>query len=218
MKFDWEFDWKLKDILMVGISGVLFSFLYLGMVYVGTALCTAMTPFGMGAAGYEPIYGIWFMAGVFALYVTRKPGTGVVAEMLAALLEVLMGNMFGPRVFLTGFFQGIGTEIGFAMGGYKKYDMKTVLIASVCTAVISFIWNIYTSAYYKLELWLVLFMLAGAVVAILPVHLVAQPGHLMAEPVVAGMEEPITLLTEVRYITLPLLVLPIQVVVEVEVQ
>ena len=85
MKFDWEFDWKLKDILMVGISGVLFSFLYLGMVYVGTALCTAMTPFGMGAAGYEPIYGIWFMAGVFALYVIRKPGTGVVAEMLAAL-------------------------------------------------------------------------------------------------------------------------------------
>ena len=85
-----KFDWKLKDILMVGIAGVLFSFLYLGMVYVGTALCTAMTPFGMGAAGYEPIYGIWFMAGMFALYVIRKPGTGVVAEMLAALLEVLM--------------------------------------------------------------------------------------------------------------------------------
>ena len=167
MKFDWEFDWKLKDILMVGISGVLFSFLYLGMVYVGTALCTAMTPFGMGAAGYEPIYGIWFMAGVFALYVIRKPGTGVVAEMLAALLEVLMGNMFGPRVFLTGFFQGIGTEIGFAMGGYKKYDMKTVLIASVRTAVISFIWNIYTSSYYILELWLVLLMLAIRLVSAL---------------------------------------------------
>ena len=37
-----KFDWKLKDILMVGIAGGLFSFLYLGMVYVGTALCTAL--------------------------------------------------------------------------------------------------------------------------------------------------------------------------------
>ena len=69
-----------------------------------------------------------------------------------------MGNMFGPRVFLTGFFQGIGTEIGFAIGGYKKYDMKTVLIASVTTTITSFIWNTYTSAYYTLELWLVVVM------------------------------------------------------------
>ncbi len=154
-----KFDWKLKDILMVGIAGVLFSFLYLGMVYAGTALCTALTPFGLGAAGYEPIYGIWFMAGMFAIYVIRKPGTGVVAEILASLLEVLMGNMFGPRVILTGLFQGLGTEIAFAVGGYRKYDMKTVLLSSVTTAIVSFIWNIYTSAYYTLDLWLVLLML-----------------------------------------------------------
>ena len=94
--------------------------MYLAMVSVGTTLKAALTPFGMGEMGYEPIYGIWFMAGVFALYVIRKPGTGVVAEMLAALLEVLMGNMFGPRVFLTGFFQGIGTEIGFAMAAIRN--------------------------------------------------------------------------------------------------
>ncbi|MDY3920477.1 MAG: ECF transporter S component [Candidatus Limivivens sp.] len=153
-----KFEWKLKDILMVGVTGVLFSFLYLGMVYAGTALCTAMTPFGLGAAGYEPIYGVWFMAGIFAVYVIRKPGVGIVAEMLAALLEVLMGNMFGPRVFVTGFVQGLGTELGFAAFRYKKFNGKAVLVSSAVTVVFSFIWNTYTSAYYKLDLWLVVVM------------------------------------------------------------
>lgn len=159
-----RFNWKLKDILMVGIVGVLFSFLYLGMVYVGTALCAALTPFGLGSAGYEPIYGIWFMAGIFAIYVIRRPGTGIVAEMLAALLEVLMGNMFGPRVFVTGFVQGLGSEIGFALGGYK-YDKKSVAIASVTTTIASFLWNTYTSGYYRLEPWLVILMFCIRIVS-----------------------------------------------------
>lgn len=168
-----KFDWKLKDILMVGMVGVLFSFLYLGMVYVGTALCTALTPFGLGAAGYEPIYGIWFMAGIFALYVIRKPGTGLIAEMLAALLEVLMGNMFGPRVFITGFMQGMGTEIGFAIGG-RKYDKKSVVIASITTTIASFLWNTYTSGYYRLELWLVALMFVIRIISALVFCMIAS--------------------------------------------
>ena len=117
-----KMDWKLKDILMVGLVGVLFSFLYLGMVYVGTGLTAALTPFGLGPLGYEPIYGIWYMAGIFALYVIQKPGVGIVAEMLASLLEVLMGNMFGPRVFITGAVQGFGSELGFAVFRYQRYS------------------------------------------------------------------------------------------------
>ena len=33
-----DMKWKLKDILMVAIVGVLFSFLFLGADYVGAAL------------------------------------------------------------------------------------------------------------------------------------------------------------------------------------
>lgn len=65
-----------------------------------------------------------------------------------------MGNMFGPRVFVTGFVQGMGTEIGFALGGYK-YDRKSVVFASIATTIASFLWNTYTAGYYKLEPWLV---------------------------------------------------------------
>ena len=77
-----DMKWKLKDILMVAIVGVLFSFLFLGADYVGAALTAALTPMGLGALGYQFIYGIWFMAATFATYVIQKRGVGIIAEML----------------------------------------------------------------------------------------------------------------------------------------
>ena len=78
--------------------------------------------------GYEPFYGIWFMAAAFTTYIIRKPGVGIVAEMLAALLEVLMGNMYGPIVFVSGFIQGLGCAVG--------------------ATVLSFIWTGVRSGYH----------------------------------------------------------------------
>ena len=101
-----KFNWKLKDILLIAIAGVLFSFLYLATDYLGLAISTALTPSGWGVIGYEPAYGIYFMAAAFAVYVIQKPGVGIVAEVIAATLEVLEGNWFGPSVILTGLVQG----------------------------------------------------------------------------------------------------------------
>ena len=64
--------WKLKDILMIAISAMLFGVVYLGMVYAGSYLTAILTPFGLGVLGYEPIYGIWFMAGVYTTYVINQ--------------------------------------------------------------------------------------------------------------------------------------------------
>ncbi|MGI6068953.1 MAG: ECF transporter S component [Blautia sp.] len=132
---------KLKDVLMIAISAVLFGLLYLGMVYLGSFLTTLLTPMGLGILGYEPIYGIWFMAAVFTTLVLQKPGVGVITEMLAAILEVLMGNMFGPIIFISGFIQGLGSEVAFAAGKYKKYTYKTTMLAAVLCTVFTFIWT-----------------------------------------------------------------------------
>ena len=80
-------NWKLKDVLLIAISAVLFGVVYLGCTYIGGVLYGMLTPFGMASLGYEPFYGIYFMAGAFGIYVMRKPGTGLIAELLAAVLE-----------------------------------------------------------------------------------------------------------------------------------
>ncbi len=148
--------WKLKDILMIAISAMLFGVVYLGMVYTGSYLTAILTPFGLGVLGYEPIYGIWFMAGVYTTYVIQKPGVGIIAEMLAALLEVLMGNFFGPVVFISGFIQGLGSELGFAVFKYKRFGYSSTIAAAVGCTVLSFIWTGFRSAYWTLSPALVL--------------------------------------------------------------
>ncbi len=151
--------WKLKDVLFMAISAVIFGIVYLGMVYLGAALTGILTPSGWGILGYEPMYGVWFMAAAFVTYIIRKPGIGIVAEMLAALIEVLMGNMFGPIIFISGFIQGLGCEIFFKAGNYKKYNQKTMIGAAVGAAVFSFIWTGIRQSYWRMNLGVVLVIL-----------------------------------------------------------
>ena len=63
---------------------------------VGGILLRHPHPFGMASLGYEPFYGIYFMAGAFGVYVMRKPGAGLIAELLAAVLECLFATTSGP--------------------------------------------------------------------------------------------------------------------------
>lgn len=142
-------NWKLKDILMVAIVGVLFSFLFLAADYVGAALTAALTPIGYGPLGYQLIYGMWFMAATFAAYIIQKAGVGVVAEMLAAVIEVMMGGMFGPMTLVNGFIQGFGCELGFIAFKYKKWNMTSMILGSVICAWISFISEIFFYGYLE---------------------------------------------------------------------
>ena len=140
--------WQLKDVLMVAIIGVLFSFLYLACVYIGMGVTTALTPLGWGALGYEPFYGIFFMAASTAVFIIQKPGVGIVAEVIAATLEVLMGNLFGPGVILTGLIQGAAVELVFFITRYRVFNMKTMILGSISVAVIIFIYHFWESQFY----------------------------------------------------------------------
>ena len=81
---------ELKDYLFISLICVLFGVFYLLAVYAGGALSATLAPMGLGMLGYEPFYGIWFMAPVFTLYFIRKPGIGIITEIIAAVIEVLL--------------------------------------------------------------------------------------------------------------------------------
>ncbi len=157
--------WKLKDILLIAICAVLFGVIYLGCTYAGGILYGALTPVGMASLGYEPFYGIYFMAGAFAIYVMRKPGTGVIAELLAAVLECLFGNYFGPIIILSGLVQGIGFELLIALRGYKKFDRGTMIGASIICSIVTMIYNLIISGYSKIAVPVLLLMLAVRIIS-----------------------------------------------------
>jgi len=141
--------WGLKDVIMVGIASLIFGVIYLGAVHFGLLLGTLLTPFGLSVLAN--IFGVWFMAAAFAGYVLRKPGAATITEMIAALLEVFMGNFYGPIIFISGFVQGIGTEAGFALGGYRRYGWFPLITGAIGATITSFLWGIIRSNFVDLQ-------------------------------------------------------------------
>lgn len=157
--------WNLKDVLLIAISAVLFGVVYLGCTYAGGLLYGVLTPAGMGSLGYEPFYGIYFMAGAFGVYVMRKPGSGMIAELLAAVLECLFGNYFGPIIILSGLVQGLGFELMIALKKYKKFDKITMTEGAVICSVVTMAYNLIISGYNQIAVPVLLLMLAVRIVS-----------------------------------------------------
>ncbi len=151
---------KLKDVIMIAIVSILFGIFYLAMVYFGAFLTNVLTPFGLGILGYEPVYGVWFMAATFTTYVMRKPYVGLIAEMLSALIEVLMGNMFGPIIFISGFIQGLGAEIPFALTKYKKYGLSTTILSSIVACIFSLFWTGFRQGYHNFDIKILIMIIS----------------------------------------------------------
>lgn len=141
--------WKLKEIILVAMICIVFGVVYLGAVYLASFIATALTPFGLSPLGNEIVFGIWFMAATLAGYILQKPGVAVVAEVIAAVLEVLMGNWFGPMVIVAGIIQGAGAEVVFAAYKYQKFDGKVMYLAATGSCITSFLWSFVRSGYGK---------------------------------------------------------------------
>ena len=92
-----ENSWTLREILIVAAIGATFGFLYLGWVQVwliGQAL--------FGPVTMDVMMGFWFIASIVAAAIIRKPGAALLAEVLAALVEVLLGSPAGLLLILAG--------------------------------------------------------------------------------------------------------------------
>lgn len=152
-----QLEWKLQDIIMIGMLSVVLSVVYLGAVYLASFLSTIFTPFGLAPLGYELVFGIWLMAATLGAYIIQKPTVAIVAEVLTAVIEVLLGNWFGPMVIVSGIVQGFGAEAVFAGFKYRRFDKTSMYLASVGTCITSFIWSFVRSGYGNYSIGLLVF-------------------------------------------------------------
>ena len=67
-------------------------------------------------------------------------------------MVLLMGNSGGITVVITGLIQGLGTELGFAMFRYKKWDLASLTIASVLSGVFIYGYELFYLQYYLLPI------------------------------------------------------------------
>lgn len=143
--------WELRDVIMMASLGLIFSIIYLAVFNVGMALSAGLAATGLADFAFDMIYGIWFMAGTLGAYIIRKPGAGLISELLASVIELLFGNSGGVAVVITGLIQGAGTECGFAAFRYKKWNLASMSLAGILSGIFIYIYELFYLQYYMLS-------------------------------------------------------------------
>ncbi|MBL0936377.1 MAG: ECF transporter S component [Rhizobiaceae bacterium] len=166
--------WTLREILIVAVLGAVFGVLYLAWVQVWL-IAQAI----FGAVTMDVVMGFWFIVSIIAAAIIRKPGAALLSEVLAALVQVLLGSPAGLLLLVTGLVQGAGAEAVFAATRWKNYRLPVLMLAGVGAAIASFAYTWVRFDYGALAPGLLITMfalrcLSGAVLGGLAGHLVVE--------------------------------------------
>lgn len=137
-----KMNWKMKEVVLTVILSVACGVIYLGWSTLSIPISAIAGPVGAGF-----MFGIWVIASPIVAYIIRKPGAAFIAEVAAAAVELLTGSHFGLSALLVGVFQGIGSEIAFAIFRYKHYNLFTLMLSGALAAVMGMVYNLLANGF-----------------------------------------------------------------------
>ena len=158
-----QYKWTTLDIVMVAVIGVVFAILY----WAYNQLFAFLFPFiSASPITIQAFVGFWFIAGIVSGYIIQKPGAAFLGEIIAALISMLLGSIWGVWILVSGLSQGIASEIVFAGFKWKKFNYFVVILTGAVTAVISFFFpESLTEGYFQYR--------AGIIIAMLVVRIIS---------------------------------------------
>lgn len=91
-------------------------------------------------SAYPPVaelqLGVWMLPAVIGAAVVRKPGAALFTELVAASVELLLGNTWGATVFISAACQSFGIELVLLIFGYKQFKAWMAVIGAALSAVL----------------------------------------------------------------------------------
>ena len=148
----------LRDIVLMVVLGVVFGFLYWALVQAWNALAVLMGP--AGDLAQHVLFGGWLLVAPLALAIIRRPGVGIAAEVLASVVEVVfLGSPVGPTLVIAAALQGLGSELAFAIGRYRRFGWGTFALSGLLGAATVFFYSAWRLGWYGQNIfWLRLAM------------------------------------------------------------
>ncbi|MGY5763723.1 ECF transporter S component [Brachybacterium sp. DNPG3] len=148
---------RTVDLLVTVAIGAAFgvAFLGYGALY---SLIGPLTALFRPAEGL--LMGIWFLPAMIAGLVVRKPGAALLAELIAASLEMLLGGQWGWGTIVSGVLQGAGIELAFAVFRYRRFTLPVAILGGVLSAALEWVYERF--AYYPEMGWSFAIALLGA--------------------------------------------------------
>ena len=122
-----RYRWRTVDIVVTAVLGVAFGVVFWAWNLLWAATGTAFTAFPPAQA---VLYGVWLLPAVLAPLIVRKPGAGLFAELMAAVVSALLGSSWGAIVLLYGLLQGVAGELGYAVFGYRRFSWPQALVSA----------------------------------------------------------------------------------------
>jgi energy-coupling factor transport system permease protein len=156
--------WNMRELVVIAALSVVFGILYLWWNPV------AVLAAGLGGPlAREPLFGFWLLAGVVGGYIVRRPGSAVIAEVIAAFTEALAGSAAGLVVLGWGLVQGGGVEVVFLATRYRNFSLPVMMLSGAVAAAAAFVWQgiILGYAAFSPQLLIGMFVLRVASGAIL---------------------------------------------------
>ena len=143
--------WSLRDLVLLVVLGVVFGFLYWVLVQGWLALAAVTGPFG--DLTQHVLLGGWLIVAPMAVAIIRRPGAGVLAEIIASIMEVVfLGSAVGPLLIVAAAIQGIGSELPFAAGRYRRFGWTRYAISGAVGAGLVFFYSAFRFGWYGTDL------------------------------------------------------------------
>ena len=134
-------NWRVVDIVVAAVLGVAIGLVFWVWNTIGYAWFTAADGLTPGLGGVA--VGIWLLGGVVGGLVIRKPGAALVVEVVAAIVSMLIGNIWGVSTVLEGIAQGLGAELIFAIFVYRRFSLPVAALAGVAAAAGAWLFELF---------------------------------------------------------------------------
>jgi energy-coupling factor transport system substrate-specific component len=149
--------WRVVDIVVAAVVAVAFGVVFLAWntLYAATVPLFAFLP-----PAQAILYGMWLLPGVLVGLIVRRPGAAFFGGLVSAAVSVLLGSPYGADALVSGALQGAGAELGFAIGGYRRWTLALAVVAGALAGLLAAVhdvivyypdadaglWAVYTAA------------------------------------------------------------------------
>jgi energy-coupling factor transport system permease protein len=160
--------WRGVDLITAAMLAVAFGVMFWGFdTFIYPILATT-------TAGFPPVgelmLGVWLIPAVVGALVVRRPGAALFTELVAANVELFLGNKWGAAVLLSGLLQGLGVELAMALFRHRRFGLAVAVLGGTLSAVFEIVfyeWYSYVAEYSTAwkAIYLACGMVSGAIIA-----------------------------------------------------
>lgn len=118
--------WRVVDLVVASVLAVVGGFYLWGVAAWWEPVTAALK---LVPPSVALLSGLWVLPAVVGGLVIRKPGAAVFVELVAAVLEALLGNQWGFSTVYYGLLEGLGAEFVLALLFYRAFSLVPALLS-----------------------------------------------------------------------------------------